>query len=152
MRTMGAFVVAMLVAVTADALEWERSWKALRDVFGAGAVPRVESVTASTFPVSGSSRTNPADGAYRVTGYGAAPSDAGSSGQARLMAVAAAQLDGMRKLVAAVYGTEVISRTVMGAAVNAEIEWKSARKGLSRACTCLRRAIVPRARPRWTLN
>lgn len=88
--------LAMVVgAAGAEAWEWQAAWDALQGQRAAGDVHMGE-------------------GVYRVTGYGAAPVDASSEAQARLMALGAAQLDALGKLAALLEGADVSSQREAG--------------------------------------
>jgi len=88
--------LAMVVgAAGAEAWEWRAAWDTLQGQRDAGEVHMGE-------------------GVYRVTGYGAAPVDAASEAQARLMALGAAQLDALGKLAAILEGADVSSQREAG--------------------------------------
>jgi len=90
--------LAMVVgAAGTEAWEWRAAWDALRGERDAAA-----------------GDVHMGEGVYRVTGYGAAPVDASSEAQARLMALGAAQLDALGKLAAILEGADVSSQREAG--------------------------------------
>jgi len=108
MRGFIAVLIGVLAAGPAGAVQWRAAW----DTFWERAPVRMTvEVHEAGEEVAYIAPTAPAvklgDGAIRVTGYGAAPPDAASPAQARLMAIGAAKLDAQRQLAVVLRGVDV---------------------------------------------
>ncbi len=102
MKKLIVILAVAAMATTASALELRAAWDTLLGRQDRAPKPALLN------------DVNMGSGVFRVTGYGAAPADAVSPAQARLMAVGAAKLDALKKLAALLEGVDLSSQSESG--------------------------------------